>query len=131
MNPVVAGAAGGGPSGGAGAVAAAGLPPMAPGHISNSSPSPGPGPATVGSVDNKVRVCVRSRPPGPSELRGRKVVNVSRDRVSVGDKIFQFDQVFDERSEQPQIFESCVEGLITGCFEGYNGTVFAYGQTVR
>lgn len=81
------------------------------------------------AAENRVRVCVRSRPPQPSEMRGRKVVQTHRDRVTVGEKVYQFDQVFEDSAEQDMIFEGCVENLVEGCFEGFNATVFAYGQT--
>nr|XP_008518380.1 PREDICTED: kinesin-like protein KIF21A [Equus przewalskii] len=45
------------------------------------------------------------------------------------DKAFTFDYVFDIDSQQEQIYAQCIEKLIEGCFEGYNATVFAYGQT--
>ncbi|XP_053412072.1 kinesin-like protein KIF21A isoform X14 [Nycticebus coucang] len=45
------------------------------------------------------------------------------------DKAFTFDYVFDIDSQQEQIYIQCIEKLIEGCFEGYNATVFAYGQT--
>lgn len=44
------------------------------------------------------------------------------------DKAFTFDYVFDIDSQQEQIYTQCIEKLIDGCFEGYNATVFAYGQ---
>lgn len=31
---------------------------------------------------------------------------------------------------QSEVYEVCVEPLLKSCFEGYNATVFAYGQTV-
>lgn len=37
--------------------------------------------------------------------------------------------MFDIDSQQEQIYTQCIEKLIEGCFEGYNATVFAYGQT--
>uniref|UniRef100_A0A8C3TIN2 Kinesin-like protein KIF21A n=1 Tax=Chelydra serpentina TaxID=8475 RepID=A0A8C3TIN2_CHESE len=45
------------------------------------------------------------------------------------DKAFTFDYVFNIDSQQEEIYDQCVEKLIEGCFEGYNATVFAYGQT--
>uniref|UniRef100_A0A7M4F427 Kinesin-like protein KIF21A n=1 Tax=Crocodylus porosus TaxID=8502 RepID=A0A7M4F427_CROPO len=45
------------------------------------------------------------------------------------DKAFTFDYVFDIESRQQEIYVQCIEQLIDGCFEGYNATVFAYGQT--
>lgn len=32
---------------------------------------------------------------------------------------------------QAEVYKTCVEPLVEGCFDGYNATVFAYGQTVR
>lgn len=29
------------------------------------------------------------------------------------------------------MYKTCVEPLVRGIFDGYNATVFAYGQTVR
>ena len=44
------------------------------------------------------------------------------------DKAFTYDFVFDIDSEQHRIYQAGVYKLIEGCFEGYNATVFAYGQ---
>ncbi|MGH0126900.1 UNVERIFIED_CONTAM: hypothetical protein FKN15_034357 [Acipenser sinensis] len=45
------------------------------------------------------------------------------------DKAFTFDYVFDIDSQQDAIYSACTEKLIEGCFDGYNATIFAYGQT--
>ena len=37
--------------------------------------------------------------------------------------------MFDSETEQENIFDVCVHNLILGCFEGYNATILAYGQT--
>lgn len=44
------------------------------------------------------------------------------------DKAFTYDYVFDMDSQQDAIYSNCTEKLIEGCFEGYNATIFAYGQ---
>ena len=44
------------------------------------------------------------------------------------DKAFTYDHVFDMDSQQDAIYEACTGKLIEGCFEGYNATIFAYGQ---
>lgn len=44
------------------------------------------------------------------------------------DKAFTFDHVFDMDTKQDTIYGNCTEKLIEGCFEGYNATIFAYGQ---
>uniref|UniRef100_A0A8C4Y7W8 Kinesin family member 21B n=1 Tax=Gopherus evgoodei TaxID=1825980 RepID=A0A8C4Y7W8_9SAUR len=45
------------------------------------------------------------------------------------DKAFTYDFVFDLDTWQERIYTTCVSKLIEGCFEGYNATVLAYGQT--
>ena len=81
-----------------------------------------------------VCVAVRVRP-----LIGRELVvheNVwveckeRENMVIIGkDKGFVFDRVFDQDSDQEEIYDVWVKNLILGWFEGYNATVFAYGQT--
>lgn len=44
------------------------------------------------------------------------------------DKAFTYDYIFDMDSQQDAIYTTCTEKLIEGCFEGYNATIFAYGQ---
>lgn len=44
------------------------------------------------------------------------------------DKAFTYDYVFDMDTQQDSIYTHCTEQLIDGCFEGYNATIFAYGQ---
>lgn len=47
------------------------------------------------------------------------------------DKAFTYDYVFDMDTQQETIYNHCTERLIEGCFEGYNATIFAYGQVGR
>lgn len=50
-------------------------------------------------------------------------------QVTIGsDKSFTFDQVYDQPTAQATIYETCVEKLVEGTFDGYNATVLAYGQ---
>ena len=44
-------------------------------------------------------------------------------------KIFTFDAVFDWNSEQRELYEEIFHPLVDSVLEGFNGTVFAYGQT--
>ena len=47
------------------------------------------------------------------------------------DKSFTYDFVYGSDSTQSQLYEEAVRPLVDGCFNGYNATVLAYGQTVR
>ena len=94
-----------------------------------------------GSKDECVRVMVRCRPLNGKEIaEGRKKavrMNALRQEVSCVNpkapdeepKVFTFDRVYDETCTQLQIFEDTAKGVVDTTFEGYNGTIFAYGQT--
>ncbi|MEN2500174.1 MAG: hypothetical protein MHMPM18_004341 [Marteilia pararefringens] len=44
-------------------------------------------------------------------------------------KTYSFDEVFDHTATQSQVFERCARHVIDEVLEGYNCTLFAYGQT--
>lgn len=44
-------------------------------------------------------------------------------------KVFTFDSVYDWNSEQADIFAETAYPICEKVIEGYNGTIFAYGQT--
>ncbi|XP_075783611.1 kinesin-like protein KIF21A isoform X7 [Pelodiscus sinensis] len=89
---------------------------------------------SAGQDESSVRVAVRIRPQLAKEkIEGCHIctsVTPGEPQVFLGkDKAFTFDYVFNIDSRQEEIYVHCVEKLIEGCFEGYNATVFAYGQT--
>ncbi|XP_060540088.1 kinesin-like protein KIF21A isoform X7 [Pantherophis guttatus] len=89
---------------------------------------------STGPDESSVRVAVRIRPQLAKEkIEGCHIctlVTPGEPQVFLGkDKAFTFDYVFDIASQQEDIYLQCIEKLIEGCFEGYNATVFAYGQT--
>jgi len=43
-------------------------------------------------------------------------------------KSFTFDGVYDENSSQKQVYEGVVRPVVDEVLQGYNCTVFAYGQ---
>ncbi|CAK6954541.1 kinesin-like protein KIF21A [Scomber scombrus] len=87
----------------------------------------------MGQDESSVRVALRIRPQLAREkIEGCHIctyVMPGEPQVILGkDKSFTYDYVFDMDSQQDSIFSTCTEKLIDGCFEGYNATVFAYGQ---
>jgi kinesin family protein 3/17 len=44
-------------------------------------------------------------------------------------KNFSFDSVFASSVEQKHIYDTCAAGVVDSVLNGYNGTIFAYGQT--
>lgn len=47
----------------------------------------------------------------------------------VKDQTFGFDRVFDDNTNQSDVYEATTRGLLDSVLDGYNATVFAYGAT--
>jgi hypothetical protein len=60
-----------------------------------------------------------------------KVTNKTYLEVHHEDNVnpFTFDRVFDESSTQISVFQDTAVPLVNDVLEGYNATIFAYGQT--
>ncbi|XP_052862737.1 kinesin-like protein Klp68D [Anopheles cruzii] len=89
-----------------------------------------------------VQVVVRCRPLNNKEVTGnfQKVVDVfpSRGVIEIlncneasreNKKMFTYDAVYDCSSTQQTIYDEVVRPLVASVMEGFNGCVFAYGQT--
>jgi Kinesin motor domain len=44
-------------------------------------------------------------------------------------KVFTYDQVYGSDSEQLEVFSVTAKPIVESVLAGYNGTIFAYGQT--
>ncbi|XP_036206975.1 kinesin-1 heavy chain isoform X2 [Myotis myotis] len=44
-------------------------------------------------------------------------------------KPYAFDRVFQSNTSQEQVYNDCAKKIVKDVLEGYNGTIFAYGQT--
>ncbi|XP_068609635.1 kinesin-like protein KIF3C [Brachionichthys hirsutus] len=91
-----------------------------------------------------VKVVVRCRPlnhkeesSGPAggvvvqmDVRlGQVILRNPRAPASEPQKTFTFDAVYDASSKQRDLYEESVRPLIDSVLAGFNGTIFAYGQT--
>ncbi|XP_046824647.1 kinesin-like protein KIF3B [Vespa crabro] len=102
--------------------------------------------SSAGSADvatQCVQVVVRCRPMDEKEtargyirvvdvIPSRGVVEIRhpRDDPSTDNvKVFTFDAVYDWRSTQQELYEETVRPLVSSVLDGFNGTIFAYGQT--
>ncbi|XP_054853326.1 kinesin-like protein KIF3C [Eublepharis macularius] len=58
-------------------------------------------------------------------------VTIRNPRASPGElaKTFTFDAVYDANSKQADLYDETVRPLIDSVLQGFNGTMFAYGQT--
>lgn len=91
--------------------------------------------ASTGSY-NTIKVVARFRPQNKVEIRegGEPIVTFpSEDTCELVSKeaagAFTFDRVFDMNSRQSDVFEFSIKHTVDDILNGYNGTVFAYGQT--
>uniref|UniRef100_A0A803PWF6 Kinesin motor domain-containing protein n=1 Tax=Cannabis sativa TaxID=3483 RepID=A0A803PWF6_CANSA len=88
-----------------------------------------------------VQVLVRCRPLSEDEMRlhtpvvitcndGRREVsaiqNIANKQI---DRTFAFDKVFGPASQQKELYDQAVSPIVFEVLEGYNCTIFAYGQT--
>jgi len=91
-----------------------------------------------------VKVVVRVRPLSDSEKKAGHTIIVEVDSVNNGiticnksmsnsvhelEKTFMFDSVFDRESSQMEVYNQAARPIVQNVLEGYNGTIFAYGQT--
>ncbi|KAL2472909.1 Kinesin motor family protein [Forsythia ovata] len=79
--------------------------------------------------DTTVKVVVRLR---PTNCRGggfQTVTKVSNDSVSVGERKFTLDAVFDSNSTQEEVYQLVGAPLVKDALSGYNTSLLAYGQT--
>ncbi|KAK6146946.1 hypothetical protein DH2020_017858 [Rehmannia glutinosa] len=88
-----------------------------------------------------VQVLLRCRPLTDDEQRSNvpKVItcNESKREVTVlqnvaskqVDKVFTFDKVFGPKAQQRSIYDQSISPIVSEVLEGFNCTVFAYGQT--
>ncbi|XP_032666277.1 kinesin-like protein KIF3A [Odontomachus brunneus] len=95
----------------------------------------------LGEIEN-VRVVVRVRPLSSKELDSHcknitdvdalnSEITVENPNAAQGEppKVFSFDAVFDTDSTQVDIYNETARPIVDKVLQGYNGTIFAYGQT--
>jgi len=81
-----------------------------------------------------IRVVCRFRPlNGHEERSGSKTVARfppdSDDSVIIGGKVYVFDKVFKTNTTQEDVYNATAKQIVEDVLSGYNGTIFAYGQT--
>ncbi|KAM9713117.1 kinesin-1 heavy chain-like [Menidia menidia] len=79
-----------------------------------------------------IKVVCRFRPLNSSEVaRGDKYIPKFQgdDCVQIAGKPYYFDRVFQSNTTQVQFYNAVAQKIVRDVLEGYNGTIFAYGQT--
>ena len=94
-----------------------------------------------GRKEDNVQVVVRCRPLFGKELKeGRERIvdmDVAHGEVSLRNpkapnderKKFTFDRIFDWNCTQREVYEGAASGIVDASIQGFNGTIFCYGQT--
>ncbi|KAL4222761.1 Kinesin-1 heavy chain [Mactra antiquata] len=85
-----------------------------------------------GGADETIKVVCRVRPLNSSEEKaGSKFVLKfpSEETISCGGKVFAFDRVLKPSVSQEYVYTVAAKPIVADVLSGYNGTIFAYGQT--
>jgi kinesin family protein 3/17 len=93
-------------------------------------------------TDECVRVVVRCRPLNGKETAdgrqrivdmdiGTGAVTLHNPKADAAEppKAFTFDAVFPAECTQREVYDKAARPIVASALEGYNGTIFAYGQT--
>lgn len=86
-------------------------------------------------AEDSIRVVCRFRPLNDSEEKaGSKFIvkfpnSTEENCISIAGKVYLFDKVFKPNASQEKVFNESAKSIVTDVLAGYNGTIFAYGQT--
>ncbi|XP_052901185.1 kinesin heavy chain isoform X2 [Anopheles moucheti] len=86
-------------------------------------------------AEDSIKVVCRFRPLNDSEeLAGSKFVvkfpsGPEENCLSIGGKVYLFDKVFKPNATQEKVYNEAAKSIVSDVLAGYNGTIFAYGQT--
>ncbi|CAM1296991.1 KIF5B (predicted) [Pycnogonum litorale] len=84
--------------------------------------------------DCSIKVVCRFRPLNNAEERAgsefiAKFPQGREDCISIGGKVCAFDRVFKPNASQDKVYNEAAKVIVKDVLAGYNGTIFAYGQT--
>ncbi|KAL1137738.1 hypothetical protein AAG570_009434 [Ranatra chinensis] len=87
------------------------------------------------AAEDSIRVVCRFRPLNDSEEKaGSKFIvkfpsGGDENCISIGGKVYLFDKVFKPNASQEKVYNEAAKSIVSDVLCGYNGTIFAYGQT--
>ena len=91
--------------------------------------------SSINNIQDNTKIILRIKPKTEEEYLDNNKIFEIKDNSLIefigsknNSKIFKFDYIFSEDSQQKEIFEVCAKDICDSLFEGYNGTIFAYGQ---
>ncbi|XP_065338530.1 kinesin heavy chain isoform X2 [Cloeon dipterum] len=86
-------------------------------------------------AEDSIKVVCRFRPLNDSEEKaGSKFIvkfpsGTEENCISIGGKVYLFDKVFKPNATQEKVYNEAAKTIVSDVLCGYNGTIFAYGQT--
>ncbi|KAL2711624.1 kinesin-related protein 4 [Vespula squamosa] len=90
-------------------------------------------------MSDSIKVAIKVRPlikrekdenlPKQWAVQGNYIVSTDAEMKKRGDGGFHFDHIFDEITKNKDVFDTVVKPIVDAAVNGFNGTVFAYGQT--
>lgn len=95
----------------------------------------------VGSSYDQISVCIRIRPLNERESKLNPIsawgtsnnslyqCNAKTGAPVPGSTVYSFDHVYDSSTSTSTVYEQVAQRIVQSVVEGYNGTIFAYGQT--
>ena len=75
--------------------------------------------------DRGVKACLEFSP----DNKGMQIKMQNDSSAAFGVNKFEYDHVFNMESEQKEVYDIAARPIIDSVLEGFNGTIFAYGQT--
>jgi len=88
--------------------------------------------STSGNDDDLIKVVVRVRKLINRERNENKVFTVQDSQEVVQkdtDKTWRFDRVYSQVDDNQAVYQGTAQNIIESAVQGYNSTIFAYGQT--
>ncbi|XP_058114053.1 kinesin-like protein KIN-7I isoform X2 [Magnolia sinica] len=78
----------------------------------------------------RIHVAVRARPLSPEDAKSSPW-RISGNSISISNHStkFDFDQIFGEDCKTAEVYKARTKEIVAAAVRGFNGTVFAYGQT--
>ncbi|NP_999628.1 kinesin heavy chain [Strongylocentrotus purpuratus] len=78
-----------------------------------------------------IKVVCRVRPMNATEQNTSHICTkfISEEQVQIGGKLNMFDRIFKPNTTQEEVYNKAARQIVKDVLDGYNGTIFAYGQT--
>ncbi|KAK3228736.1 hypothetical protein Dsin_000617 [Dipteronia sinensis] len=79
---------------------------------------------------DRIQVTVRARPLSPEEAN-KSPWRINGNSISITNHSskFEFDRIFGEHCKTAEVYKDRTKDIVAAAVRGFNGTVFAYGQT--